>query len=359
MAYQLPCVPSTACLADETPADDVTVSQASPAVSRVTSASNDEFPALRQLRGGPSRARSSLGSLASMPDSPSQTPQRPSFHPTFSRLRSISTQSFPSKNRFVSSSTYNTALEYPYDTGNPPRRPPLAGGISASPSTSNLDNISRRSSYTNLFDLPSTSDLPTGTSASNASSAGRANGTSPPARTVKWSSLKRISARVYPQSGATAGAAALSQAEQIAKSAMGQPTVMAVSGLIAIGTTKGWVLVFDFGQNLRCVCGTEGNGALTGLLRVAFADGHARSQRGGSCHGACGLAGPHVRRCRSRERLHPPLLATQAIAAPTVCRCRHPPAGPDRPQGGSPRRLKDLSSRLRRRAAYGYRFVGR
>ncbi|BGP00097.1 putative Late endosome to vacuole transport-related protein [Rhodotorula toruloides ATCC 204091] len=242
---------------------------ASPAVSRVTSASNDEFPALRQLRGGPSRARSSLGSLASMPDSPSQTPQRPSFHPTFSRLRSISTQSFPSKNRFVSSSTYNTALEYPYDTGNPPRRPPLAGGISASPSTSNLDNISRRSSYTNLFDLPSTSDLPTGTSASNASSAGRANGTSPPARTVKWSSLKRISARVYPQSGATAGAAALSQAEQIAKSAMGQPTVMAVSGLIAIGTTKGWVLVFDFGQNLRCVCGTEGNakeaGAVTAL----------------------------------------------------------------------------------------------
>ncbi|BGP08713.1 hypothetical protein JCM10049v2_004562 [Rhodotorula toruloides] len=242
---------------------------ASPAVSRVTSASNDEFPALRQLRGGPSRARSSLGSLASMPDSPSQTPQRLSFHPTFSRLRSISTQSFPNKHRFVSSSKYNTALEFPYDAGNPPRRPPLAGGISASPSTSNLDNISRRSSYTNLFDLPSTSDLPTGTSASNASSAGRANGISPPARTVKWSSLKRISARVYPQSGATAGAAALSQAEQIAKSAMGQPTVMAVSGLIAIGTTKGWVLVFDFGQNLRCVCGTEGiakeAGAVTAL----------------------------------------------------------------------------------------------
>ena len=53
----------------------------------------------------------------------------------------------------------------------------------------------------------------------------------------------------------------LSQAELIARSAMGQPTVMAVSGLIAIGTTRGWVLVFDFGQNLRCVCGTEAIGA--------------------------------------------------------------------------------------------------
>ncbi|GEM07801.1 late endosometo vacuole transport-related protein [Rhodotorula toruloides] len=245
---------------------------ASPAVSRVTSASNDEFPALRQLRGASTRARSSLGSLASMSDSLSQTPQRSSFHPTFSRLRSISTQSFPTKNRFVSSSTYNTAFEYPFAAGDPPRRPPLAGGISASPSTTNLDNISRRSSYTNLFDLPSTSDLPTGTSASNASSAGRANGDSPPVRTVKWSSLKRVSARMYPQTGATAGAAALSQAEQIAKSAMGQPTVMAVSGLIAIGTTKGWVLVFDFGQNLRCVCGTEGiskEGAAVTALAVS------------------------------------------------------------------------------------------
>ncbi|KPV77801.1 uncharacterized protein RHOBADRAFT_33991 [Rhodotorula graminis WP1] len=43
----------------------------------------------------------------------------------------------------------------------------------------------------------------------------------------------------------------------MAQSALGQPTVMAVNGLVALGTNKGWVLVFDFAQNLRCVCGTE------------------------------------------------------------------------------------------------------
>ncbi|BGP48823.1 hypothetical protein JCM10450v2_004699 [Rhodotorula kratochvilovae] len=215
--------------------------------SHATSASNDEFPSLRMGRNGPTRTRSSLGSLASASASP--TPQRPPAHPAFSRLRSISTQSFPSKNRVVSSSTYNTALEYP-------ARPPfgVAGG---SPSTSALDNISRRSSASNLFDLPSTSDLPLGTAtpASETSSllggTTASNGAPPRVRTIKWSPLKRLSARVHPPAASSAAA------ELMAQSALGQPTVMAVSALVALGTNKGWVLVFDFAQNLRCVCGTE------------------------------------------------------------------------------------------------------
>ncbi|BGP16798.1 hypothetical protein JCM10213_002192 [Rhodosporidiobolus nylandii] len=231
-----------------------TPAPSSPAASRVTSGSNDEFPGLPRP---PSqrRARSSLGSVASA------YPQRPTYHPAISRLRSISTQSSPAPhNRNVSSSTYNTAPEFPYPA-NSPRRPPL--GVSASPSTSALDNISRRSSTSNLFDLPSTSELPS--VASNASSAGFGEDTTAPARTMKWSSLKRMSARVFPPTSA----AGSSQAEQLAKSAMGQPTVMVVSGLVAIGTTRGWVMVFDFSQNLRCVCGTEGIakdcGAVTAL----------------------------------------------------------------------------------------------
>lgn len=44
---------------------------------------------------------------------------------------------------------------------------------------------------------------------------------------------------------------------------MGAPTVMAVSGIVAVGTSKGWCLVFDFGQNLRCICGTEGIGTFS------------------------------------------------------------------------------------------------
>ncbi|GAA5899138.1 hypothetical protein JCM8208_003013 [Rhodotorula glutinis] len=221
--------------------------------SRMTSGSNDEFPALRARRAAPTRARSSFGSI----NSGAGTPQRPPTHPAFSRLRSVSTQSYPSQNRIASSSTYNTALEYP-------ARPPfgVAGG---SPSTSALDNISRRSSTSNLFELPSASDLPvgTGTPASDTSSvvggggvstpsiAGEPRRVSPRVRTIKWSPLKRLSARVRPSSGSSAAA------ELMAQSALGQPTVMAVNGLVALGTNKGWVLVFDFAQNLRCVCGTE------------------------------------------------------------------------------------------------------
>ncbi|GJN91064.1 hypothetical protein Rhopal_004079-T1 [Rhodotorula paludigena] len=237
----------------------------SPATSRITSGgSNDEFPTLN-FRQGPQRARSSLGTTPT---------QRPPFHPSFSRLRSISTQSFPhtagpgssSKNRFVSSSTYNTAMEFPASATTSPRRPPFATGFGGTPSTSalDLDGFSRRSSVANLRDLPSASDIPLGEGVptSNASSAGAGGGagggsslaaTAPPARTIKWSSLKRLSARLYPSSAAGNGGAA----EQMARGAMGSPTVMAVSGLVAVGTSKGWVLVFDFGQNLRCVCGTE------------------------------------------------------------------------------------------------------
>lgn len=43
---------------------------------------------------------------------------------------------------------------------------------------------------------------------------------------------------------------------------MGVPTVLAVSGIIAVGTSKGWVTVFDFGQNLRGVLGTDAIGKL-------------------------------------------------------------------------------------------------
>ncbi|GAA5837898.1 hypothetical protein JCM11251_004692 [Rhodosporidiobolus azoricus] len=215
----------------------------SPAASRVTSGSNDEFPGIPRPFSA-KRTRSSLGSLSNTPPFPS----RPSFHPAISRLRSISTQS-SAHNRVSSSSTYNTALEYPYSV-NSPRRTPL--GASASPSTSAFDNISRRSSTSNLFDLPS-SEIPSGTPASNASSLGLEGESLPPTRAVKWSSLRRIATRVFPSSSG----AGVSQAEQMAKSAMGQPTVMAISGLVAIGTNRGWVLVFDFSQNLRCICGTE------------------------------------------------------------------------------------------------------
>lgn len=251
-----PVSPFVAIWAPQEDEADLSAEQLSPAGSRVTSASNDEFPALK--RGGIDRARSSYGSIASVAQSTSgsQFPQRPPFHPAFSRLRSVSSQTTP-RNRFVSSSTYNTALEFPPQIDGAPRRPRL-GHPQGSATGSAFGGASRRSSVSNVLDFPApASELPTATSVSGASSTGPGERNKPPVRTVKWSALKRVSNRAFPSA---VGAAALSQAEQMVKSSMGHPTVMAVNGLIAIGTSRGWVLVFDFAQNLRCVCGTEALG---------------------------------------------------------------------------------------------------
>jgi hypothetical protein len=37
--------------------------------------------------------------------------------------------------------------------------------------------------------------------------------------------------------------------------------VMAANGLICIGTESGRILVFDFKQTLRCICGDSSSGA--------------------------------------------------------------------------------------------------
>jgi hypothetical protein len=44
-------------------------------------------------------------------------------------------------------------------------------------------------------------------------------------------------------------------------SAVGAPLVMAANGLICIGTESGRILVFDFKQTLRCICGDPSSGA--------------------------------------------------------------------------------------------------
>lgn len=47
---------------------------------------------------------------------------------------------------------------------------------------------------------------------------------------------------------------------------------MSANGMICIGTTKGWTLVFDFAQTLKCVCGNESIGeCIQQLSRVTKA----------------------------------------------------------------------------------------
>ncbi|GAA5947773.1 hypothetical protein JCM3765_001077 [Sporobolomyces pararoseus] len=241
--------------------------------------------------GSPSPSSSSLA--ASTSNSAVNYPRRPSYHPQISRLRSVSTQSYPVKagtsNRFVSSSTYNTALEDFPSYPNQKQRPSL---YASSATSAGFDNLSRRSSTSNFnaLDFPSMSDLPNGgeteTSAA-ASSAGGAPSTASPNRpvikTIKWSPLKRISSRIAPPQPSTNGASL-----GVGIGSQGSPTVMAVSGIIVIGTTKGWTMVFDFGQNLRCICGTEAIAKECGeVTAVAISQDHtfiAVGHQNGSIH---------------------------------------------------------------------------
>lgn len=52
----------------------------------------------------------------------------------------------------------------------------------------------------------------------------------------------------------------------------GHPTVMAVNGLIAVGTENGWVAVINFKQELQRVCGTEAMGQSAEPRSIAKAD---------------------------------------------------------------------------------------
>ncbi|GAA6005757.1 hypothetical protein JCM11491_003997 [Sporobolomyces phaffii] len=277
---------------------------------QVGDADSDEFPAFvlpsSTSSTPPPPSKRPLASRASYGGSPSSPtpsspaaststytahpPRRPPHHPQISRLRSVSTQSYPVKpnpssasHRFVSSSTYNTAFE------DFPPRPPLY----PSPSTSaGFDDLSRRSSVSNIhaLDFPSMSDLPNGgtetsVAASSAGPPSTASPNRPLVKTIKWSPLKRISSRILPSPPPLNGSGPLGVG---IGNNQGAPTVMAVSGIIVVGTTKGWTMVFDFGQNLRCICGTEAISKECGAVTaVAISQDHtfvAAGHENGSIH---------------------------------------------------------------------------
>lgn len=168
----------------------------------------------RRVSGAPSYAGSAVSSFAAFP-------RRPATHPNISRLRSAQHPRLPS------ASSQSTLLDR---------------------ASSGFDRLSRSSSELHLpaelVPLPEVDPAP-------APLSGRA-----PAQTFKWSPLRRVSTRLYQPKTANSTA---QQPELI----MGLPTVVAVSGVIAVGTDKGWVGIFDFGQNLRSVCGTEAIGGYT------------------------------------------------------------------------------------------------
>jgi hypothetical protein len=66
-----------------------------------------------------------------------------------------------------------------------------------------------------------------------------------PWEAFRWTPLTKISEHLY-STNQNAGLA----------------TVLAVSGVIAVGTIRGLIMVYDYSQNLKCTLGSTGNGII-------------------------------------------------------------------------------------------------
>ncbi|KAI7427567.1 hypothetical protein KC368_g17950, partial [Hortaea werneckii] len=108
---------------------------------------------------------------------------------------------------------------------------------------------------------------------SQASSQGEGGNEAPiaPWEVIRWTKLRKLSGQAFSESG---------------KRNFGRPTTLAVSALIAVGTSKGLVLGFDYHQTLKVIIGQATKatecGSVTALAIAAdystIAAGHANGQ---------------------------------------------------------------------------------
>ncbi|KAH0539112.1 hypothetical protein FGG08_004350 [Glutinoglossum americanum] len=95
---------------------------------------------------------------------------------------------------------------------------------------------------------------------------GETDSGSTPWDAVKWTKLQKITGQAFSEAG---------------KRNFGRPTCISVSASIAMGTSKGIILVFDYNQSLKSIIGpgTKESGAITALATSAdhstLASGHA------------------------------------------------------------------------------------
>ncbi|THH10658.1 hypothetical protein EW145_g1176 [Phellinidium pouzarii] len=143
---------------------------------------------------------------------------RPFLHPSISRLRS-SLQVQDQRVASPSSLGIGHSIARGFDTH--------------TSSPSHISSISRTSSVSNL-QVAFTS----------------ASGDDNEQEAFKWTSLRLIGQFIFQTTSEKANAV-------LGSPALGAPTVIAANGLICIGTDAGRVLVFDFKQHFKCICGDE------------------------------------------------------------------------------------------------------
>ncbi|EPQ57241.1 hypothetical protein GLOTRDRAFT_73888 [Gloeophyllum trabeum ATCC 11539] len=173
-----------------------------------------------------------------VPGTPSRQ-VRPFLHPTISRLRSFTPQA--SRNPSTTGSAI-TLQSYGHGAASP--APSHFSAISRSSTPSTLDQYTERPGVTN-----------------HQSEADR--------QVFKWTVLQTISDLLFAKKLTQKAAAVLGSPS------LGSPTVMAANGLICIGTDSGRIVVFDFKQSLKAVCGNESSAAAVGpVSAVALSHDH-------------------------------------------------------------------------------------
>lgn len=105
-----------------------------------------------------------------------------------------------------------------------------------SPQPSHFSAISRATSWGE--------DMPQGTSTPKDEDA---------QRPFRWTVLREIGHHIYASNKSAKAASMLGM--------HGTATVLAANGLVCVGTNRGKTFVFDFKQQLRCICGTDATGA--------------------------------------------------------------------------------------------------
>jgi hypothetical protein len=90
----------------------------------------------------------------------------------------------------------------------------------------------------------------------------------------KWTRLRNIEDIIFSREGLKKRPAPLVDAN------VGTPTVLAADKFICVGTDAGRILVFDFKQTLRCICGTETLGMSPRRLSICDLQLFPRKDRG-------------------------------------------------------------------------------
>ncbi|KAG9013436.1 Vacuolar protein sorting-associated protein 8 [Tulasnella sp. 427] len=204
-----------------------------------------------ELPGTPPRSKSPTRPQPAIETSgPKLTPNRPYLHPTISRLRSVT----PQRISHLPSSSSVTTLR-------------SVGGLAISPSPSHFSAISRASSYVDEQSVSGVSEAEVSDSDTDVKAIKARDA-------FRWTELKIVSDYIFQTSSQKASA--------VLGTSWGTPTVMAANGFICIGTDRGLVVVFDFRQQFKCICGSEASSSVTALalsydhtfLAVGYSLGH-------------------------------------------------------------------------------------